>query len=165
MSARSWIFAAGISAVALAGCTTQKPASAGTTAPASADAGADTSTTTGTTGTGTDTGASTGTGTSTGTSIPTLVNVNLQNVLNNLSVSLNVARNNIPVTAQVPIDVAANVCGVSVTALAASIASGQAGCTATTTSPQLSQLVQQQIASGGSVQGGAQTMGGTTPPQ
>ena len=50
----------------------------------------------------------------------------------------------------------------SVSALAASIASGQAGCTATTTTPQLSQAVQQQIASGGSVGGGDQTMGGTT---
>ena len=86
-------------------------------------------------------------------------------MLNNLSVDLKVNRDNIPVTAQVPIDVAANVCGVSVSALAASIASGQAGCTATTTTPQLTQAVQQQIASGGSVTGGPQTMGGTTPPQ
>jgi hypothetical protein len=99
-----------------------------------------------------------------GTSIPTLVNVNLQNVLNNLSVSLKVNRDNIPVTAQVPIDVAASVCGVSVSALAASVASGTASCTATTTTPQLTQAVQQQIASGGSVTGGPQTMGtpGTT---
>ena len=94
-----------------------------------------------------------------GTSIPTLVNVNLQNVLNNLSVSLKVNRDNIPVTAQVPIDVAASVCGVSVTALAASVASGTASCTATTVTPQLTQAVQQQIASGGSVTGGPQTMG------
>jgi len=97
-----------------------------------------------------------------GTSIPTLVNVNLQNVLNNLSVSLKVNRDNIPVTAQVPINVAASVCGVSVDALAAAIANGQAGCTATTTTPALTQAVQQQIASGGSVTGGPQTMGGTT---
>ena len=94
-----------------------------------------------------------------GTSIPTLVNVNLQNVLNNLSVSLKVNRDNIPVTAQVPINVAASVCGVSVTALAASVASGTASCTATTVTPQLTQAVQQQIASGGSVTGGPQTMG------
>lgn len=110
-------------------------------------------------------GAGTGSGGS-GTSIPTLVSVNLQNVLNDLSVSLQVNRDNIPVTAQVPIDVAANVCGVSVSALAASIASGQAGCTATTTTPQLSQAVQQQIASGGSVTGGDQNMGTpSTPPK
>ena len=56
--------------------------------------------------------------------------------------------------AQVPIDVAASVCGVSVSALAASIANGQAGCTATTTTPQLTQAIQQQIASGGAVTGG-----------
>ena len=96
-----------------------------------------------------------------GTSIPTLVSVNLQNVLNNLSVSLKVNRDNIPVTAQVPIDVAASVCGVSVNALAASAANGHATCTATTTTPQLTQAVQQQIASGGSVTGGPQTMGGS----
>jgi hypothetical protein len=97
-----------------------------------------------------------------GTSSPTLVSVNLQNVLNDLSVSLQVNRDNIPVTAQVPINVAATVCGVSVDALSAAIANGQAGCTATTTTPALTQAVQQQIASGGSVTGGAQTMGGTT---
>ena len=165
MSARSWMFATAIATMALAGCkTTQPPASAGTTAPATTEG-----TTTGTatdTGMGPTTGSTTGTHTGSsgsGTSIPTLVSVNLQNVLNNLSVDLKVNRDNIPVTAQVPIDVAANVCGVSVSALAASIASGQAGCTATTTTPQLTQAVQQQIASGGSVTGGPQTMGGTTP--
>ena len=104
----------------------------------------------------------TGSGGGSGTSIPTLVSVNLQNVLNDLSVSLQVNRDNIPVNAQVPIAVAASVCGVSVSALAASIASGQAGCTATTTSPELTQAVQQQIASGGSVTGGPQTMGSPT---
>jgi len=131
----------------LSACKTTNP-------PAPAAASNTPATTTG--GTSTGGGASGG-----GTSIPTLVNVNLQNVLNNLSVSLQVNRDNIPVTAQVPIDVAANVCGVSVSALAASIANGQAGCTATTTTPQLTQAVQQQIASGGSVTGGAQTMGST----
>lgn len=163
MSARSWIVAAGIATIALAGCkTTQPPASTGTTAPVGTDGTTTDGTTTGTTSgtTGSNSGAGTG-----GSSIPTLVNVNLQNVLNDLSVSLQVNRNNIPVTAQVPIDVAASVCGVSVSALAASIASGQAGCTATTSSPQLTQAVQQQIASGGSVTGGSQTMGGTTTPQ
>ncbi|HET9811152.1 MAG TPA: hypothetical protein VFP53_05590 [Sphingomicrobium sp.] len=110
---------------------------------------------------GTDGGTTDGgtSGGGTGTSIPALVSVNLQNVLNDLSVSLQVDRNSIPVTAQVPIDVAANVCGVSVDALAASIASGQAGCTATTTSPQLNQVVQQQISTGGDVGGGDQTTG------
>jgi hypothetical protein len=146
MSARSAIWATvAIAALGVAACkTTEAPApnsagevSAGAPAPA--------------------TGGTTGGGT--GSSIPTLVSVNLQNVLNNLSVSLKVNRDNIPVTAQVPIAVAASVCGVSVDALAASAANGHATCTATTTSPQLTQAVQQQIASGGSVTGGDQTMG------
>lgn len=145
MTGRNWKFAAAVcvTALAIAGCkTTQASApssagevSAGTPAPATSG---------------------------TGGSIPTLVNVNLQNVLNDLSISLKVNRDNIPVNAQVPIAVAASVCGVSVSALAASIASGQAGCTATTTTPQLTQAVQQQIASGGSVTGGDQNMGAPT---
>jgi hypothetical protein len=139
--------------LAIAGCKTNQtaaPSSAGEVNAAEPAAG------TGGTGTGAS-GSSSG-----GSSIPTLVNVNLQNVLNDLSVAIKVDRANIPVNAQVPIDVAANVCGVSVSALSASIASGQAGCTATTTSPQLTQAVQQQVAAGGSVTGGPQTQGSTT---
>ena len=151
MTKRSVLWAsAALAGLGLAACKTDQsapPAStgevtAGTPAPATGGTG-------GTTGSG--------------TSVPTLVSVNLQNVLNNLSVSLNVNRNNIPVTAQVPIDVAASVCGVSVTALAASAANGHATCTATTTTPQLTQAVQQQIANGGNVTGGDQTMGGSPP--
>lgn len=143
-----WATAA-VAALGLAACKT-------TEAPAPASAGEVSAGTPDTTG-----GATTG-GSGAGTSIPTLVNVNLQNVLNDLSVSLQVNRDNIPVNAQVPIDVAANVCGVSVDALAAAIANGQASCTATTTTPQLTQAIQQQIASGGAVTGGDQTMGGST---
>jgi hypothetical protein len=149
MSVSSWkvgAVAAAAAILVIAGCKSDQAA-----APASA----------GEVSAGTTSGGTGGSGGGGGTSIPTLVNVSLQNVLNDLSVSLQVNRDNIPVTAQVPIDVAANVCGVSVSALAASIASGQAGCTATTTTPQLTQAVQQQIASGGSVGGGDQSMGGT----
>ena len=153
---KSWKFAALAASVALvSACKTT-----GTdTTPATAG---DTGTSVGSTGTAGGTG-STGSGTSSGgSSIPTLVSVNLQNVLNDLSVSLKVDRNSIPVTAQVPIDVAASVCGVSVDALAASVASGSAKCTATTTSAQLTQVIQQQISTGGSVTGGDQTT--TVPP-
>jgi hypothetical protein len=146
-----------IAALGLAACKTDQ-----TAAPNSAgdvNTGTPATGTSGTPATGS-TGGGSGGG---GSSIPTLVNVNLQNILNDLSVSLQVNRNNIPVTAQVPIAVAASVCGVSVDVLAASVASGHASCTATTTTPQLTQAVQQQIASGGSVTGGDQTMGGTPP--
>ena len=137
----------------IAACKSQAPQSAGsavaTDTPATTDTGGDTGTTTGS-------GTAGGGGSGGGSSIPTLISVNLQNVLNDLSVSLQVNRDSIPVTAQVPIDVAASVCGVSVDALAASLASGNGKCTATTTSAQLNQVVQQQISTGGNVTGGPQ---------
>ena len=118
-------------------------ASAGTTT--SAGAGANTSATT------------PAAGTSSG--IPSLVNVNLQNVLNDLSVRLQIDRANVPVNIQLPIELAANVCGVSVNVLSLSTG-GQAQCTAKTAPQELAQVVQQQMAAGGSVGGGAQ--GGST---
>ena len=91
--------------------------------------------------------------------IPSLVNVDLRNVLNNLSVDLNIDRSNVPITIQLPISLAANVCGVSINVLSASTG-GQAQCTAQTAPQELAQVVQQQMAGGGSVGGGAQ--GGST---
>jgi len=161
MIARSAIWAtAALAALSLTACkSTQTPApsTAGDiSTPTTTDSGGTSGTTSG--------GGTTGTtGGSAGSSVPALINVNLQNVLNDLSVSLQVNRNNIPVNAQVPINVAATVCGVSVDVLAASAANGHGSCTATTTTPQLTQAVQQQIASGGSVTGGPQTMGTPTP--
>jgi hypothetical protein len=89
-------------------------------------------------------------------SIPSLVTVDLRNVLNNLAVKLNIDRANVPVTAQLPIQLAANVCGVSVNVLSVSTG-GQANCTAKTAPQELTQAVQQQMAAGGSVGGGAQS--------
>jgi hypothetical protein len=92
------------------------------------------------------------------------VNVNLSNVLNNLALDLKIDKANIPVNAQIPITVAANVCGVSINILSVSGGGGSGGgCTAVTTSPQLAQAVQQQIAAGGSVGGGAQTNSAPAP--
>lgn len=92
-------------------------------------------------------------------SVPSLVNVDLSNVLNNLALDLKIDKANIPVNAQIPITLAANICGVSINIL--SVSSGApANCTATTTSPELAQVVQQQLAAGGNVGGGAQ--GGST---
>ena len=155
---RSWKFAAlAASALMIAACQTTGEESATTDTSAGTDTG--TSSGSGGAGTGGTTGGTTSGG-GTGTSIPALVNVNLQNVLNNLSVALNIDRANIPVSAQVPISVAANVCSVSVNVLSVSTG-GQASCTANTTSPELVQVVQQQIAAGGNVGGGDQT---TQPP-
>jgi hypothetical protein len=94
-----------------------------------------------------------------------LVNVNLSNVLNNLAVDLHVDKANIPINAQIPITIAANVCGVSINILSVGAGSGNSGgCTAKTTSPELTQAVQQQLAANGSVGGGAQTNTPTTIP-
>jgi hypothetical protein len=92
-------------------------------------------------------------------SIPSLVNVNLQDVLNDLSVRLQIDRANVPINIQLPIQLAANVCGVSVNVLSVSTG-GQAQCKATSAPQELAQVVQQQMAAGGSVGGGAQ--GGST---
>jgi len=90
--------------------------------------------------------------------VPSLVNVNLSNVLNNLALDLKVDKANIPINAQIPINVAANVCGVSINVLSIGAGGGSSqGCTAQTASPELVQAVQQQLAANGSVGGGAQT--------
>jgi predicted small secreted protein len=93
--------------------------------------------------------------------VPSLVNVNLSNVLNNLALDLHVDKANIPINAQIPITVAANICGVSINVLSVSTG-GSPSCSATTTSPQLDQVVQQQLAANGSVGGGGQTTQGST---
>jgi hypothetical protein len=96
-------------------------------------------------------------------SVPSLVNVNLSNVLNNLALDLHIDKANIPINAQIPISIAANVCGVSINILSIGAGGGSSkGCTAQTTSPQLDQAVQQQLAANGSVGGGAQSTTGTT---
>lgn len=92
-------------------------------------------------------------------SVPSLVNVDLSNVLNNLAVQLHLDRANVPINAQIPINLAVNVCGVSINVLAVSNTQ-PANCTARTAPPELAQVVQQQLAAGGNVGGGAQ--GGST---
>ena len=92
-----------------------------------------------------------------------LVNVDLSNVLNDLALDLNIDKSNIPINAQIPISVAANVCGVSINILSIGAGGGSSeGCTANSISPELKQYIQQQIAAAGNVGGGAQTTTGTT---
>ena len=94
--------------------------------------------------------------------VNSLVNVNLSNVLNNLALDLKIDKSNIPINAQIPINIAANVCGVSINVLSIGAGGGSSqGCTANSISPELRQYIQEQIAANGSVGGGAQT---TTPP-
>ena len=98
-------------------------------------------------------------------SVPSLVNVNLSNVLNNLALDLKIDKANIPINAQIPINIAANVCGVSINILSIGAGGGSSqGCTANSISPELKQYIQEQLAANGSVGGGAQTTTGTTAP-
>ena len=98
-------------------------------------------------------------------SVPSLVNVNLSNVLNDLSLDLKIDKANIPINAQIPINIAANVCGVSINVLTIGAGGGSSqGCTANSISPELKQYIQEQLAANGSVGGGAQTTTGTTSP-
>lgn len=95
--------------------------------------------------------------------VPSLVNVNLSNVLNNLALDLKIDKANIPINAQIPIDIAANVCGVSINVLSIGAGGGKtSGCTANSISPELKQYIQEQLAANGSVGGGAQTTTGNT---
>ena len=97
--------------------------------------------------------------------VPSLVNVNLSNVLNNLALDLHIDKANIPINAQIPISIAANICGVSINVLSIGAGGGKSsGCTANSISPELKQYIQEQLAANGSVGGGAQTTTGTTSP-
>ena len=98
-------------------------------------------------------------------SVPSLVNVNLSNVLNDLALDLKIDKANIPINAQIPINIAANICGVSINVLSIGAGGGKSdGCTANSISPELKQYIQEQLAANGSVGGGAQTNTGTTTP-
>lgn len=96
-----------------------------------------------------------------------LIKVDLSNVLNDLALDLKIDKANVPINAQIPINVAANVCGISINLI--SIGGGGSkpqGCTANSVSPELVQAIQQQLAANGNVGGGAQTNGaasGTSP--
>lgn len=98
--------------------------------------------------------------------VPSLVNVNLSNVLNDLALDLKIDKANIPINAQIPVTIAANVCGISINVLSIGAGGGSSqGCTANSISPELKQYIQQQLAANGSVGGGAQTTTGTATTQ
>lgn len=76
-----------------------------------------------------------------------LITVNINNVANNLARDLDVNVSQIPVTVQVPIGVAANVCNVSAAVLAQQRGTGAAPCEATSTNRALTQFTQRQLLS------------------
>ncbi len=78
---------------------------------------------------------------------PSLVNVDIQKVATSIAQTIKADVSQIPLSIQVPVDVAAGVCGVAAGALGAQAASGTAQCTATSTSTALNQVVQDKVKS------------------
>src|SRR5215212_7382308 len=74
-----------------------------------------------------------------------LVVVNISNVANNIARDLDVNVSNIPVTVQVPVSVAAAVCGLDVNVLSQQRQDGQRTCPATTNNAALNKIVQRQL--------------------
>lgn len=74
-----------------------------------------------------------------------LVDVDIKNVVNNIAQDLKMDATQIPLTLLVPVDVAANVCGVPANVLGQQLARGAATCTATGTSVALNEAVQKQV--------------------
>jgi hypothetical protein len=81
----------------------------------------------------------------TGSGLSSLINVNLSDIRAEIAKNVNVALERVPITIQLPITVAANVCGVNVNLLSVQVNTGQNTCTATATSPALEQEVVNQI--------------------
>jgi hypothetical protein len=74
-----------------------------------------------------------------------LVNVQLGDVvISQIAQDINVDVSQIPATVQVPVDVAATVCGIDAAVLAQHASSGDATCEATSSSDTLAQIVQEQ---------------------
>ncbi len=74
-----------------------------------------------------------------------LVVVNVSNVANNIARDLDVNVSNIPVTVQVPVGIAAAVCGVNANVLAQQKKTGGAACDATSNNAALNKIVQRQL--------------------
>jgi hypothetical protein len=84
----------------------------------------------------------TGTGdTGGGASLSNLINVNLSDVAAEIAKNVNIDLSRVPITIQLPITIAANVCGVDVNLLSVQVNTGNNTCTATATSPTLEQEV------------------------
>ena len=112
------VFLTGIAALALAACT---------------GGGAGTNT------------AGTGAG-ATGVPAGGLITVNVSDIRAEIAKNINVNIENVPITVQASVQVAADVCGISVNLISVQFNAGQTTCTATTTSPELEQIVRNQMA-------------------
>lgn len=74
-----------------------------------------------------------------------LINVNISNVANDIARNLSIDVSQVPVTVQVPVGVAANVCDVDANILARGGDDGTSSCDANNTSQALNQAVQRHM--------------------
>jgi ABC-type glycerol-3-phosphate transport system substrate-binding protein len=75
-----------------------------------------------------------------------LITVNVSDIRAEIAKNINVNIENVPITVQASVQVAADVCGISVNLISVQFNAGQTTCTATTTSPELEQIVRNQMA-------------------
>lgn len=80
-----------------------------------------------------------------GAGMDSLINVNLSDIRAEIAKNVNVNLERVPITIQLPVTVAANVCGVNVNLLSVQVNTAGNSCTATATSPALEQEVTNQI--------------------
>lgn len=92
-------------------------------------------------------GAGTNTGADTA-AVPAggLITVNVSDIRAEIAKNINVNIENVPITVQASVQVAADVCGISVNLISVQFNAGQTTCMATTTSPELEQIVRNQMA-------------------
>jgi hypothetical protein len=75
-----------------------------------------------------------------------LITVNVSDIRAEIAKNINVNIENVPITVQASVLVAADVCGISVNLISVQFNAGQTTCSATTTSPELEQIVRNQMA-------------------
>lgn len=74
-----------------------------------------------------------------------LISVDISDVRAEIAKNVNVSLEDVPITVQLPVDVAANVCGTNVNVLTIQINANDNTCRATTTSAELEQAVRNQM--------------------
>ena len=80
------------------------------------------------------TGGAGGTAPAAGAGMESLINVNLSDIRAEIAKNVNVNLERVPITIQLPVTVAANVCGVNVNLLSVQVNTAGNSCTATATS-------------------------------
>jgi hypothetical protein len=82
-----------------------------------------------------------------GAGLGSLIAVNLSDIRAEIAKNVDLNLDDVPITIQLPVTVAANVCGVNVNLLSAQVNGAGQTCNATATSPELEQTVRNTVGS------------------